>query len=33
MSPFFTNYGFKIKLIYIKRNVGVVVEKTVIKVY
>ena len=30
---FFTNYDFKIKLIYIIRNIKVVVEKVVIKVY
>ena len=30
---FFTNYGFKVKLIYIIRNVEVVVKKVVIKVY
>ena len=33
MSPFFTNYGFETKLIHIMRDVEVVVEKVVIKIY
>ena len=33
ISPFFANYGFKAKPIYIIRNIKVVVEKTIIKVY
>ena len=33
MLSFFANYDFKIKLIYIMRDVEVVVEKVVIKVH
>ena len=33
ISPFYANYDFKTKSIYIIRNVEVVVEKTVIKVH
>ena len=30
---FFANYGFKVKLTYIIRDVEVVVEKIIIKIY
>ena len=33
ISPFFANYGFKTKPTYIMRDVEVVVEKVVVKVY
>ena len=33
MSSFFTNYDFKAKLVYIMRNVEVIVKKVIVKVY
>ena len=33
MLLFFANYGFKAKLTYIMRDVEVVVEKVVVKIY
>ena len=33
ISPFFTNYDFKAKLTHIMRDVKVVVEKIIVKVY
>ena len=33
ISSFYANYGFKVKLIYIIRDVEIVVKKIVIKIY